>query len=91
MNCDHFEYRIAEHYLSALINSDTSGLEDDEERQFNEWEAQARADARSAGLTVGHWVVAEGSGEDWGRCDVSGLFAMRCTVRLMCYRKEVAA
>jgi len=35
-------------------------MEDDEERQFNEWEAQARADAREAGLTVGHWSDVDG-------------------------------
>jgi hypothetical protein len=90
MKWDHYEYRIAEHYLSALINGDVSGFEDGEQSQFEQWESQARADAITAGFTVGHWTDVEDSGDDWGRCDVSGLFAMRCTVRLMVYRAESA-
>jgi hypothetical protein len=38
------------------------------------------------GWNIGHWSDVDGSGEDWGRCEVSGLFAMRCTVRLHIYR-----
>jgi len=87
---NHYEYRIAEHFLSALINGDETGLDDDEQTQFEQWESQARADAIAAGYTVGHWTVAEDSGEDWGICEVSGLFAMRCTVRLMIYTQDAA-
>lgn len=87
MQWDHFEYRIAEHYLSALINSDTSGMEDSEEKEFNIWLNAANANAVAAGWTVGHWSDVDGSGEDWGRCDISGQLAMRCTVRLYVYKK----
>lgn len=88
MNWDHYDYRIAEHYLSALINGDQSGMTDTESVEFNAWESQARDNATSAGFTVGHWADVADSGEDWGICEVSGLFAMRRTVRLMVYRPD---
>ncbi len=91
MQWDHYEYKIAKHYLSALINGDETGLEDDKQTQFEQWESQARADATTAGYTIGHWTDVEDSGEDWGTCAVSGLFAMRCTVRLMVYKPEIAS
>ena len=83
---DHYEFRIAEHFLSALINCDYSGLDDAEQKQFDEWRNDACANVRE-GFTVGHWSDVEGSGEDWGRCDITGLFAMRCTVRLHIFKE----
>ena len=47
MKWDHYEYKIAEHFLSALINCDETGLEDGEQTQFEQWEEQARADAHN--------------------------------------------
>ena len=88
MNWDHYEYRIAEYYLSALINGDQSGMTDTESAEFNAWESQARDNAIAAGFTVGHWRNVEDSGEDLGVCEVSGLFEMRCTIRLMVYRPD---
>lgn len=85
---DSYDYRIAEHYLSALINGDMSGMDDAEIEEFDTWHDAALQNARAAGFTIGHWSDVDGSGEDWGRCDVTGLFAMRCTVRLMVYRRE---
>ena len=81
-----YDYRTAEHYLSALINGDESGMSDPESTEFNEWRTGAESNVRDAGFTVGHWANMADSGEDWGRCEVSGLFAMRCTVRLMVYK-----
>lgn len=86
---DTFDYRIAGHWLSALINGETSGLNDDEEKQFSEWEKKAKQNARDQGFTVGHWCDVDGSGEEWGRCDITGLFAMRCTVQLHVYRESI--
>ena len=88
MKWDHYDYRIAEHYLSALINGDKSGMTDTESVEFNAWESQARNTATAAGFTIGHWIDVADSGEDWGICAVSGLFAMRCTVRLMVYKPD---
>ena len=91
MQWDHHEYKIAEHFLSALIDGNETGLEDDEQTQFEQWEARARANAIAAGYTIGHWTDVEDSGEDWGTCAVSGLFAMRCTVRLMIYKQDATS
>lgn len=90
MKFDTYDYRIAGHYLSALINGDESGMTDAESSEFNEWQIAARKTATDAGYCIGHWCDVDGSGEDWGRCDVSGLFAMRCTVQLFVYRAGVA-
>ena len=91
MKWDRYEYKIAEHFLSALINCDETGLEDGEQTQFEQWEEQARADAHNEGWTIGHWSDVEDSGEDWGRCDITGLFAMRCTVQLVIYKQDAAS
>lgn len=88
---DYFEYRIAEHYLPAMINADFSGMNDAEYKQHLAFEQQARETAIVGGFTVGHWSPVDDSGEDWGPCDISGHFAMRCTVRLMVYRESAAA
>ena len=91
MKWDHYEYKISEHYLLALIIGDETGLEDDEQTQFERWEEQARADARAEGWTIGHWTDVTDSSDDWGQCDVTGLFAMRSTVRLMIYKDDPCA
>lgn len=83
MQFDHYEYKIADHYLSALINGDESGLEDDDAEQLNNWIETAENDAKQSGVLHWHWADMEDTGEDYGRCAVSGLFAMCCTVRLM--------
>lgn len=84
---DTYDYRIAEHYLPALINDDESGMTVDESRDLAEWSAAAYSDARASGWNVGHWSTVDDSGENWGRCAVSGLYAMRCTVQLCVYRE----
>lgn len=83
---DYFEYRIAENYLLAMVNGDFSDMDDIESGQYRAFDAQARDTAMDAGFTVGHWAQVDGSGEDWGQCEISGLAAMRCTVRLMVYK-----
>jgi hypothetical protein len=85
---DHYEYKIAEYYLPILINDDASGMEDEEIKEFHLWRMHQEELAEEQGFDVGHWTDLDGSGEDWGACAVSGLFAMRCTVRLMVYRRE---
>lgn len=87
---DYFEYKIAEHYLTAMINDDFSDIDYVECKQYHAFEQHAHETATAGGFTVGHWSPVDDSGEDWGHCDISGLFAMRCTVRLMVYRENDA-
>lgn len=84
---DHYSYKVAAHFLSAMINGDYSGMTSEECRQYRQFEQEAFANARAAGWTVGHWATVDDSGDDWGRCDVTGLQAMREEVRLMVYKQ----
>lgn len=78
---DCYEYQIAGHYLSALINGDESGFEDDDAAKFHTW-------LESTPDVNGHWDCDSDEGsERFARCDVSGLLASVVTVRLM-FRKE---
>lgn len=88
MQWDTFDYRIAEHYLSALINGDQSGMTEDEIAEFDAWESSARQNARANGWSIGHWCDVPDSGEDWGQCNIGGLFTMRCTVQLHVHRVD---
>lgn len=87
MKWDHYEFKIAGHYLSALINGDFSGMEESEVSDFEAWEQWARENARDAGFCIGHWTCDSEESGDFGRCAVSGLFADRQTVRLMVYKR----
>lgn len=68
------EYCIATHWLAALFNDDPSGLTDDEEEQLTQWESEVRKGRDGHFATLSH--EDEGGGEDFTRCDISGLFAM---------------
>lgn len=85
MKWDHYEYKIAGHFLAAMINGDYSGMTSEECRDYRTFERQAFENARAAGFTVGHWATVDDDGEDWGECAITGLHAMRVTVRLMVY------
>lgn len=37
MKMDSYEYTVAEHWLSAIVNGDYSGLTDQEESDLNAW------------------------------------------------------
>lgn len=86
MEWDHYEYKLAGHYLSAMVNGDYSGLTSEECAEYRAFERKAFDDARAAGWTPGHWAHVDDSGEDWGICAVSGLYAMRECVRLMVHK-----
>ena len=77
---DYYEYRIAGHYLSAMINDDYSGLSDQEERELQDF-------IESLPVTGGHWAIVEGGENEFGLCDVSGMRANTETVRLM-FKRE---
>ncbi len=88
---DYFEYHIGGHYLPAMINADYNGMTDDECAELAEFERVARGVAHAAGFTVGHWADMAEEGEDFRRCDVSGLHAQCVAVRLMVYRNGAAS
>jgi hypothetical protein len=70
---DYFEYKISASYLSALINGDFSGLDDNEELQFTEW-------LYSQDRRIVHWDVID-HGDNFARCEVSNLFADCAVIR----------
>ena len=67
MKLDHYDYLIATHYLSAIINDDYTGLEDDEE-------ANLRAFLQDNEQRGGHWSC-EDDCPEFCTDEVSGLKA----------------
>jgi len=70
---NYYEYDIGVHFLSAMINNDYSGLEDDEEKQLNDF---------LDGLPVKNGVWDCADDVDFVRCEVSGLYNDCIAVRL---------
>jgi len=66
MQFDHYEYNIAGHWLSAIINSDYTGLTDHEERQLDQFMNNLPV--------VGHWDI-DDSDPAFSVDEVSGLYA----------------
>lgn len=69
MKFDSYEYHIGAHFLSALINGDTTGLDDAEERALNAWVA----DPCIIGAGNGHWSTIDDSSDEFGLCEITGL------------------
>jgi hypothetical protein len=86
-----YNSRIGSHFLSALINADQSGLTDKEARDFSAWEADARAVARRAGYTVGHWDADTDNAQEFARCDISHEMGNVCPVALHVYKEGADA
>lgn len=73
MKLDHIDYTIGSHFLSALINDDRSGLNDDDEKAFHAWlDEEARP--------FSHFDVLDNGG-NFARCDVTGLHSDCINVR----------
>ena len=74
MKTDIYEATINTHYLSALINGDESGLDDDKEAmQFMEWELSMYDDAKKDGAKNMCWEYEECY--NYAKCDVLDSFA----------------
>ena len=73
MEWDHYSFRVADTYASAIINGDYSGLSDEEEARLVAW-LDSAVPAPHKGL--GHWD-SFGEKDSLGFCrdDVSGLYA----------------
>lgn len=66
---DYVEFTLSDHWASAVINSDYSGLSDEEERQLDAF-LQAVAAERGAG----HWDGwAEEDSQGFDRDEITGL------------------
>lgn len=68
MKWDHYDYKIAEHCLSALINGDQSGMTDTESVEFDAWEKQARHAATAAGFTIGRMLMTREKTGAYAKC-----------------------
>lgn len=70
MKFDQVEYTIGEHFLSAIINDDYTGLSDNEERELNEWlEGVNRPEA--------HWDCDSDTETELAICEITG-YANNC-------------
>jgi hypothetical protein len=80
---DFYEYTIAAHFLTALINNDFSGFSDLEENQFNAWHDSLPKVAGALDFIEEEAFFAE--------CEICGLYADCHTVRLHFHNAEVTA
>jgi hypothetical protein len=78
---DTIEYTIASHYLSALINDDYSGLNNEETVELNEFIRREYP----AGAKATSWTIGDDESESFARCSVSGFMANCSTVVLIIY------
>jgi hypothetical protein len=69
---DSIEYHISEHYLSAIINKDYSGLTDTEEHQIEDFEYQVMCDT-PIGFEFGHFDAPSDYSEDFGNCEICNM------------------
>ena len=82
---DYYEHKICTCYLSAMINADESGLEDDEIELLNAWEKEAIK--KVEGVESFHWDFDEES--YFGKDEVTGLMADVVVARLMFKEKPL--
>ena len=68
MKFDQYEYSICGHYLSAIINGDTSGLSDNDEKDLDSFLHHVEAHGN------GHWSV-DSEEPSFQEDEVSGLMA----------------
>lgn len=87
---DSFDYKVAGHYVMALEYGAEScdDMTDKEVKEFNDWVQDCRDNAASHGWTPSHWSYENEEADDWGICGVTGLRAMRQSVKLMVYKEE---
>lgn len=71
---DYYEFSIAEHFVSAIINEDYTGLNDEEEKQLDNF---------LAGYKDGHWDYEDliGFSEDYKTCEVCNQYAKTMQLR----------
>lgn len=82
MNFDRHDYTMSEHFLSALINDDYTGLEDSEENELNKFLEHVYS---AHGL--GFWDMNPAEQPDFTRCEVTDLHADCINVQYLTERK----
>lgn len=78
---DYFNYTISEHLLSAIINDDYSGLDNDEENELNRFLSTANLYKNAT------WDIPEGE-PNFAQCDITGLHANCFNVKLHFTREK---
>jgi hypothetical protein len=82
---DYYQYTISDHFSSAIINHDFSGLDDKEDRQLQDF-----LGSTPQNLMAGTWDIVDYEG-GFDRCEVSGLGANCVTIRLYFHNESLAA
>ena len=84
INIDVYEATISTCYLSAIINGDETGIDDDKEAmQLMAWELGMYEKAKADGAKNWHWSYDECY--NYAKCDITGLFGRVADVRLIAY------
>ncbi len=79
---DYFNYTISEHLLSAIINDDYSGLDNDEENELNRFLSIANHYENAT------WSMPEHEDPHFAQCDITGLHANCFDVKLHFTREK---
>lgn len=79
-----YTYKIATHFVSALINDDESGLTDEEGAQLWEWEQSLPKHFNLKTPLVRVFDVPTDDSTDFDQCEVCGLLA-DCTTLTVNY------
>ena len=70
-----YEFKVAKHFISALINDDESGLTDDEGAMLWEWEQNLPNHYHLKAPMHKVFDVSPDTGEDFTFCEVCGLWS----------------
>lgn len=81
------EYVVGEHFLYPILYADSSGLDDNEERDFDEFDKDVRETPPDVGYSFGHWS-AEGDTIEFDRCEVTGLMGRCSTIVAVYFHKD---
>ena len=84
MKFDYYTFNIGGHYLSAIFNSDYSGLDDQEEQQLDTF-------LDNLPVNNGHFDAIDLDSSDFSTCEVSGLSDETFEIRLYFPIEESAA
>jgi hypothetical protein len=83
---DLFEYTIADHFLNAIINEDTSSLSEEEVARLEVFLGEVVDLADDQGEFMYFYYA--GSGEQVARCEITGLLASVMDLIVIFKRKD---